>query len=83
MLQPQLSPELEMKEETLLIKWGEGDVPVLLRLSQDDGESWTTLAVDNKSGKIEISIMDLPLGPIKFQMILADGGGEYILDWKR
>ncbi len=83
MLQPQLTPGFEIKDKTLLINWGESDVPVLFRMSQDDGRSWTTLAVDNIIGNIEIPIVDLPSTPIKFQMILADGGGEYFLDWRR
>ncbi len=69
MLQPQLSPRLEMKDKTLLINWGESDVPVLFRMSKDDGGSWTTLAVDNIFGNIEIPLADLPFVPIKFQMI--------------
>jgi hypothetical protein len=74
-------PTLVRQDDALTLGWETAGLPALVRYSSDNGQTWSTLAVDAKDGTVSLLLADLPDGPLQFQVILADGGGTYTLDW--
>ena len=75
------APTLVRDGDTLTLQWGAAGLPALVRYSTDNGQSWSTLAVDAKDGRLSLLLADLPGGSLQFQVILPDGGETYLLDW--
>jgi len=75
------APTLSVAGDQLNLQWAATDLPALVRYSTDGGKTWLTAGVDARNGKFSLFTADLPGGPLQFQVILADGGGTYTLDW--
>ena len=82
-LQPASAPTLSEEGNQLRLEWGAADKPALVRFSTDGGKTWETTGVDAVSGNFSLFTADLPGGALQIQVILADGGGTYTLDWIR
>jgi hypothetical protein len=54
-----------------LLKWGQGEIPALIRYTLD-GQSWTTLAIDQLGGELRLDPASLPAGELRFEISLAD-----------
>lgn len=77
------APTLSVAGDQVNLQWGTGDLPALVRYSADGGKTWQTTGVDALSGKFSLFTADLPGGALQIQVILADGGGTYTLDWNQ
>jgi hypothetical protein len=66
----------------LVLNWGTGGSPALVRYTNDGGQTWTTLGVDVASGEMRIALADLPAMPLQFQVIPGDGSATQMIDWK-
>lgn len=58
--------------DTITLRWGFPDTPALVRYSADDGQSWTTLAVNRRGGRLTLDPATLPGSAGQFQVIPAD-----------
>ena len=65
-----------------VLSWGASDVPALVRYSEDEGQTWTTLAMDVTGGELELEPLNLPYGDLLFQISLADQSAtQFTLTW--
>lgn len=80
---PQANPTLQMGEGGAVLRWGAADTPAILRYTQNDGATWTTLAVDYLGGQFTLDEGTLPPGPLRFEIILANQpGAPLTLEWE-
>jgi hypothetical protein len=65
------------------LHWGDANTPALVRVSNDGGASWTTLALDALGGQLNLEPAALPAGDLRFEIILAgQSNPAYTLDWQ-
>ena len=82
-LQAQAMPTLEVETQGAVLSWGQASTPAVVRYQLDGDETWTTLAVDHLGGSLELDEQSLPMGTLRFEIILADQtGSTLILDWE-
>ena len=82
-LQTQAMPTLEVETQGAVLSWGQASTPAVVRYQLDGDETWTTLAVDHLGGSLELDEQSLPLGMLRFEIILADQTGSTLtLDWE-
>jgi hypothetical protein len=69
--------------ETVMLNWGLPDLPALVRYTADNGQSWTTLAVDALGGSFSTDITGWMGESGRFEIILANTGAVTTLtaDW--
>ena len=77
----QEAPDLTPSDGMLTLSWPASGQPALLRYTADGGISWVILGVDIQDSELKIPLTDLPTGSLRFQIILADGGGSWSLDY--
>ncbi len=74
---------LPATEDRLVLNWGAPQVPALVRYSSDDGQQWTTLALDALGGYLSLERSSLPTGSLLFEIVLADSNTPpYRLEWR-
>ena len=81
--QPLEAPTIQASEQGAVLQWSAADTPAVVRYTQDDGESWATLAVDYLGGQLILDEQALPEGTLHFEIILADQAASSLaLDWE-
>lgn len=55
-----------------LLRWGNVGRPALVRMTTDDGATWTTLGIDIAAGELQLDVTTLPQGNPRFEVILSD-----------
>jgi hypothetical protein len=61
------------------LSWGLPDTPALVRYTADNGQSWTTLALDVLGGELTVDMGTLPGANGRFEVILADAMSPTVL----
>lgn len=64
--------QVEQTADRMTLHWSPTDSPVLIRYTNNDGQSWTTLAVDALGGTLQLDPKTLPGGTGRFAIIPAD-----------
>jgi hypothetical protein len=80
-LVPRLAAQVTVEQAThvLTLRWGEPDIPALVRYTVDDGKSWTTLGLDVLGGGLTLDSRTLPGGVGRFEITLADSDTPLVL----
>jgi hypothetical protein len=66
-------PILVQDGEAQVLRWGARDTPALVRLSEDAGQTWTTLGVDVLDGELALPNLSLMVGDdLWFEVTLAN-----------
>ena len=71
----------QVSQEIIVLDWNIPGTPAIVRYSIDGGISWTTLDIENTSGRWTGSLADLPIKNIRFQVIPAWSLEPLVLDW--
>lgn len=64
--------QLEQSATALTLRWQPTDQPALVRYTNDNGQSWLTLAIDAANGELPIDPATLPGGTGRFEILPAD-----------
>lgn len=69
--------------ESVRLNWGAPDVPALVRYTADNGQTWTTLAVDATGGSFSLDVAEWMGDNGRFEIILANTGAvsSLTVDW--
>lgn len=74
---------MQSNSDGLILSWGGVGLPAMVRYTQDNGKSWTTIAMDVTTGNVHLDPNNLPNGPILFQVSLADSNAKFELLWQK
>jgi hypothetical protein len=69
---PVAKPEVLQLKDGVLLRWGAASTPALIRYTSDQGNTWTTLALDWLGGELFIDPGTMPSGAIQIEITLAD-----------
>lgn len=70
--QPEADPTLTTAEDGAVLRWNRAQTPVLVRYTTDRGATWTTLAIDEMDGELQLDNRQLPDEPALFEVRSAD-----------
>lgn len=73
---PLIQPSLQTGDQGAVLRWGAANTPAVVRYTLDDGETWTTLALDYLGGELVLDQQALPQGNLHFEILLADQPGS-------
>jgi hypothetical protein len=69
---PVAKPEIVQLKDGVLLRWGAANTPALIRYTTDQGNTWTTLAMDWLGGELYLDPGTMPSGSIQIEIALAD-----------
>ena len=77
-----LAPAIQASQQGAVLSWGAAGTPAVVRYTTDNGQTWTTLALDYLGGELTLDEQALPKENLQFEIILADQTGSSLtLDW--
>jgi hypothetical protein len=84
-----MQSELTETADSITLTWSYGSRPALVRYTNDDGSTWTTLAIDHLGGELSVDkvwldgISPHERGIGRFEIILANGTNANVLIMER